>query len=427
MPLWMPRLETQLYRVFAWVAARQLSTFASVESVYVRRSVACDEVVFGHSDIDFHLLVRPYASLEHEAHELLALASRYARLKRLIFFIGDCNVSTRAELAHWYRERPYTWYRDRAWRKIYGEDWKRPEGKLTNDKERDSLLWWFFWAWERLPGFFRRGDIRICCNLFLDMVNVYGLYTGALKAPTSRRDVLRYWQTVGVLSKELDALVRGFSSGFRGNYQRLLPWLYRESLKLGDMLATQAPHTLEGERCVAEMSCRTPFNFAARTYVLVDSLEKEEVSRMLEVMRKKADLFVTTEKILKLYLYHRNPWEYHCLRASNPRLPLTPPPEDALRRSVQYALQRETPRSAGFSIGRRVNRGATIGFQYAQCQLYVEHGRIATGAEELKTLYQHHYGVWPYSEAPSREEYFLRDYPVLCRTIDALTQKTHPS
>lgn len=427
MPLWMPGLETRLYRVLARLAATQLGRLDSVESVYVRRSVACGEVVFGQSDMDFHLLVRPYPSLEQEARELLDLATHHARLKRLFPFMGDCNVSTKAEVAAWYRDRPYTWYRDRAWLKLYGEDWERPEGTLDSDEKRDSLLWWFFWAWERLPGFFRAGNVRICCNLFLDMVNVYGLYVGALETSTSRACVLRYWRTVCPSSPELETLARGFSSGFRGRYQMVLPWLYQESLKLGEALAAQAPHTLEGEPCVAEMSCRTPFNFAPRTYVFVDPFEKAEVSRALEVMRKKADLIVTTEKILKLYLYHRNPWEYHFLRATHPRLPLAPPPEEALRRSVQYALQRETPRSAGFSIGRKVSRGAPIGFQYAQCQLYVEHGRIATSAEELKTQYQHHYGGWPYIDTPSRETYFLHNYPVLCQTIDALMQKTHPS
>lgn len=423
MPLWMPRLETQLYRVLARLAARRLGKLESVESVYVRRSVACGEVVFGHSDIDFHLLVRPYSSLEQEARGLLDLAAYYARLKRLLPCLGDCNVSTKAELESWYHDRPYTWYRDRAWLKLYGADWERPEGKLSRDGGRNSLLWWFFWAWERLPGFFRAGDVRICCNLFLDMVNMYGLYVGALKVPTSRTLVLRYWQTVCPPSKELEALVRGFSSGFRGRYRMLLHWLYRESLKLGEALAAHVTRTLEGENCVTEMSCRTPFNFAARTYVLVDSFDEEEITQTLEVMRKKAEIFVTTERVLKLYLYHRNPWEYYTLRANNSRLPLLPPAEEALRQSVQYALHREAPRSAGFSIGRRTNRSVTIGFQYAQCRLYVEQGRVATSVEELRELYQQYYGAWPYSGISSRDSYFLSDYHVMCSTIEALSRQ----
>jgi hypothetical protein len=376
--------------------------------------------------MDFHLLVRPFSSVEQEARTLLTLATHHARLKRLSPFLGDCNVSTKAELEAWYRDRPYTWYRDRAWLKVYGEDCDRPEGKLRSDKERDSLLWWFFWAWERLPGFFRGGDIRICCNLFLDMVNVYGLYVGALQAPTSRRGVLRYWRTVRAPSKELEALARGFFSGFRGRYQSLLPWLYFESLKLGEALSEHVTRTLEGENCVSEMSCRTPFTFAHRTYVLVNSFEEGEILQAMEVMRKRVDIFLTTERILKLYLYHRNPWEYYFLRASNPRLPLAPPPGDALRRSVQFALHKEAPRSAGFSIGRKVNRSVAVSFQYAQCRLYMEQRKIATSAEGLRSQYQRHYGAWPYAETPARNTYFLSDYLVTCKTIEDLSQQLVP-
>jgi hypothetical protein len=211
--------------------------------------------------------------------------------------------------------------------------------------------------------------------------------------------------------------------GFRGRYRSLLPWLYRESLKLGEALSAHVNRTLDGSIRAIELHSRTPFSFAARTYVLVDSFREEELARALEAMRKRADVFLTTEKVFKLYLYHRNPWEYYLLPPKRLQQSLTPPPEEALRRFMRFMLHKEVPRSAGFSIGRRVNRTATVGFQYAQFRLYAERGAIATSAEELRRQYQHHYGVWPYAGGASRDSYFLRDYPVICRIIEEIAQQ----
>lgn len=418
----MPRLETQLYRFLARLAARQLGRLDPVLSVYARRSVACGEVVFGNSDIDLHLLLKPCSSLDQEAHSLLNIATHYVRLKRLLPCVGDCNVSTRAELENWYRARPYTWYRDREWLKLYGEDWARPGVVLSGSTERDSLLWWFFWAWERLPGFFRAGNVRSCCNLFLDMINVYGLYVGAFDVPQRRAEVLRYWRTFCPPSKELDAFVRGFAVGFRGRYRSLLCWLYNESLKLSDALSEHVTRILGGGGCDAEVRSQVPFSFTARTYLLVNPFREKQAAQAFDAMQRRSEVFVTTEKALKLYLYHRNPWEYYLLRANNPHIPLAPPPEEALQQSVRFALHKEVPRSAGFSIGRKADRSPTIGLQYAQCRLYVEHRRVAASAEQLVQQYQQHYGAWPYRGGASHNVYFLQDYPVACQTIEELSQ-----
>jgi len=424
MPLWMPGLETQLYRFLARLAAQQFGRLDFVLSVYVRRSVACREVVFGKSDIDLHLLLKPYSSLDQEARGLQDIANRYVKLKRLLPCIGDCNVSTRLELEHWYRARPYTWYRDREWLKLYGEDCTRPWMALNDSTARDSLLWWFFWAWERLSGFYRAGNVRVCCNLFLDMVNVHGLYVGALDGPQRRAAVLEYWRTLCPPSRELDALTRGFAVGFRGGYRPLLGWLYSESLKLCDTLSQHVIHTLEGRGCDAELHSQVPFSFSPRIYLLVDPSREEQVTEALDTMQRRAEVFVTTERALKLYLYHRNPWEYSVLQAHNSHLPLAPPPAEALQRAVRFALHKEVPRSAGFSIGRKVDRSATIGLQYAQCRLYGEQRKVAISAEDLRQQYQQSYGAWPYRRGASFDEYFLQDYFVACQTIEVLFQHT---
>ncbi|HEV8714746.1 MAG TPA: hypothetical protein VGX03_18190 [Candidatus Binatia bacterium] len=65
--MWMPGLETQLYRFIAKTAAFLLGRMKPVAGVYVRRSVACGEVVFGKSDIDLHVLLEPFADVSTEA------------------------------------------------------------------------------------------------------------------------------------------------------------------------------------------------------------------------------------------------------------------------------------------------------------------------------------------------------------------------
>lgn len=423
MPVWMPGLETRLYQSIARCAARLLGRLDPVLSVYTRRSVACGEVVFGRSDIDLHILISPFSAVDEEARFLRDFAVRYVSVKRLLPCLGDCDVSTHRELAHWYRSRPFTQFRDRGWLRLYGKEFDRPCVPLTDGEKRDSLLWWFFWAWERLPSFYRAGNVRTCCNLFLDMVNAYGLYVGAFDTPKRRDEVLRYWQAVNPPTRESLELRRSFHRGFRGNCRALKQWLYGESLKLCDTLYPHVVQALDGGGCVTELRVQAPFSFSQRTYLLVDPFRPTEVAQALTVMEKNAQVCITTERTLKLYLYHRNPWEYYTTQTNGCALPFSPPPPEALRRAVRSSLHREIPRRGGFSIGKKTDRSLTLGPQYAQCKLYIDHGIVATSAEDLFQQYQLHYGPWPYNKTASRDAYFLQNYPVVCRTIEEISQK----
>lgn len=325
MSVWLQGMETRCYRVIAHMAAKYLGRCDPVLSVYTRRSVACGEVVLGGSDIDLQILIEPLPDVYAEAQFLSKVSARYAVLKRIFPYLGECEVSTEAELESWYRSRPYTWYRDRGWLKLYGKEYQRPLIAITDGEARDSLLWWFFWAWERLPGFYRAGNIRTCCNLFLDMVNAYGLYLGALHTPLRRSELLRYWRTLTSPSREQAELWSGFHNGFRGPYGKLLPWLYSESLRLCDALYPHAAYKLDGAGCSAELRSRPPFRFSRRTYLLLDPLHATDVSQALACTEKNPEVVVATEKTLKLYFYHRNPWEYYTVHASDRSGPFTPP------------------------------------------------------------------------------------------------------
>lgn len=422
MPVWMPGVETRLYQFIARIAAAFLGRLDPVVSVYTRRSVACGEVVFGRSDIDLHVLFAPFADVTSEARFLRDLAVRHASLKRWLPCLGDCDASTQEELAYWYQARPYIWYRDRGWLNLYGKEVARPCGALTSSEERDSLLSWFFWAWERLPGFYRAGNVRTCCNLFLDMVNAYGLYIGAFDAPQRRAEVLRYWRDSLPPSREREELQRGFHSGFRGNYRALTQGLYGESLRLCDALSAHVAQKLEGEGCNAELRSRMPFAFSRKRYLLVDPLRPTALAQALTIMQGSPEVCVTTEKTLKLYLCHRNPWEYAAIRTHEHAFPLSPPPPEAFQREIRRSLHREIPRRAGFSIGKKTDRSSAIGYHYAQCRLYSDHGRVAADAADLVRQYEHCYGTWPYRGRATRDDYFLHDYPVICKTMDDLSR-----
>ena len=234
MPAWKQSIATEIYLLIARIVARQLGRLDPVLGVYTKRSVACGEVTFGKSDIDLTLLIEPLPDVHTEARFLRDLTARYAVLKRFFPCLGECEVGTRAELESWYRSQSYGWYwyRDRGWLNLYGEQFERPRVSLTEGEGRDSLLWWFFWAWERLPGFYRAGNVRTCCNLFLDMVNVYLLYLGTFHAPKRRAEVFEHWLATVPPSRERDEIRRGFQKGFRGNYRALTRWIYVESLQL---------------------------------------------------------------------------------------------------------------------------------------------------------------------------------------------------
>ncbi len=418
--VWSPPVETAIYVAAARIAARYLGRIVPVRSIYGRRSVACGEVVFGSSDIDLHVIIDPLPDLNAEAAFLNQFTDRYAALKRCIPCLGDCDVSTRAELDSWYASRPYTWYRDRAWLRLLGEEYDRPIS--GNGARQESLLWWFFWAWERLPDFYRAGNVRTCCNLLVDMLNAYGVFVGMFDAPMRRAEVLERWHCAAP-SRERQKIWSAFRNGFRGVHRALRRSIYAESLKLCEALAAAGAPCLEGDVHECELLCQVPFGFANRRYLLVNPAHAEQVDRALDAMQRDATAFVTTTAALQLYLYHRNPWEYFGLRHCNASLELCAPPAAALRRAVTLSLNKERPRTVGLSVRRRPARSAAVGRQYAQCRLYVNGGTVATSAEDLRRQYAARYCGWPYTGTSSPAVYFRWDYRIACETIEEICQR----
>src|SRR5262249_44054293 len=150
---------TALYRGLAWLAAERLGALGFVRGVHARRSLAAGEVVAGRSDIDLTVVIEPPRDLAHESQQLRALARTTGILRRGLPLVGPPEVATAQELEHWYRspDFPATRERDRGWLRIWGEPFARPPGSGTPDQERLRNLPWLLWAWQELPGYFRRG------------------------------------------------------------------------------------------------------------------------------------------------------------------------------------------------------------------------------------------------------------------------------
>ena len=418
----MGRLDAALYRGVAALAARALGGAGDVRGVYTRRSLACGEVTLGRSDIDLTLMVGPAPGPAAEGAALARLAARFAALRRVVPIVGTCEIGTRAELEDWYRApwSPASLCRDRGWLRLAGERFV-PPAPASGEVGRTSHLRWLLWAWESLPRFLRAGDARTSANLLLDMVNAAYLYTGRLDAPTTRAALVARWEADGGAHARLRGRLAPILRGRRGTPEpALCRTIYAAALRLSDELAAAVTPLIGGRVGAAELVTAVPFSFASRRYLLVDPADEAAVARALDVMANDPRALATSERALRLYWHHRNPWEYFARGAAAARASVARPPDAAMRAAVRYHLHRLVPRRLGLSIGRRNDRGATIGPRYAQVRLWAEHGVVAEDAADLTARYRTAYGVAPHATPRRRDAYFTALYPRLCAESDAI-------
>jgi hypothetical protein len=418
-------LGTKAYGALARAAARGIGSLGFVRGVYARRSLACGEIIFGRSDIDLTVLIDRPAGLEAEVAHLLALSRRFAAVSTALPLFGPPEVATAAELADWYRspDFPATPERDRGWLRLYGEPFAPPNAHGSPPALRRQNLPWLFWAWTSLPDFHRAGRVRTCCNLLLDMIDVLQLSAGRVHGPSRRAAVLARWSADLAPGPEIDDLARVLRGGRPRAPSDLLRWVYRQSLEVADALDDHAGERLEGVVPATEVVTRVPFSYRPRRYLLVDPRCTGALGDALDRMERDPEVFVTTARALRLYLVHRNPWEYFTIADPEVRAALQPPREDVLRRAVRYYLHRIVPRRLGLAIGTGADRSRTIGPQIAQARLWVEHGVVARGHADLVALWRDRYGDWPWRPANSCGEYFTREYPLVCRAMDAVAAR----
>jgi hypothetical protein len=425
----MSTLGTAAYLAIARLAARHVAGLGFVRGVHARRSLASGDIAVGRSDIDLTIVLDPAESMATEVARVRGLARRLAVFRRILPVVGPPEVATASELAEWYRSPffPASAERDRAWRCLWGESFERPAVATSGvaasaDTPHAGELPWLFWAWLTLVDDYRRGKVRTCCNLLLDIVNVRYLCSGAFTGPQRRTEVLAHWSQVGPGRRPEHAAIAAALAGkwLGGDPRAFLRWVYAEALRVMEELYADLGPSVDGALAASEVRTRVPFGYRRRTYVLVDPHDEAAVDAALARMERDPDLVVTTAHAFELYLRHRNPWEYFAIDARD-RGTLGTPPDAVLQRAIRYYLHRVVPRRIGFAIGSRVDRSQTLGPQYGQARLWLDHGVIAASRDDLVERYRHAYGAWPYQTTHSRDHYFTREYPLLCDAIDSLS------
>jgi hypothetical protein len=393
-----------------------------VRGVHARRSLAAGEIAAGRSDIDLTVVIDEPRDLAEESAWLRALARRLGAIRRVLPVIGPPEVATPAELAHWYGspDFPATHERDRGWLRLWGEPFVRPAGSGSSEEERLRNLPWLFWAWLELPDHFRRGRLRTCCNLVLDMVDVRDRCAGRPPGPRLRRDVLADW--AAPCPAERDAIAHALGGSTPRDGGALLRRVYALGLEVVDSLAGLVP-ALDGELAVQEVATRPPFAYRHRTWLLVEPRDAHAVEAALAHVARAPHVALGTPRGLAVQMRHRNPWEYFTMLDPRARAVLAAPPPEALTRAVRYYQHRIVPRRIGLAIGTGVDRSATLGAQIAQGRLWLEERFVATDREQLVARWRRSHGAWPWRAVSSSDAYFAREYAIACEVMDRVADK----
>lgn len=407
------RVETQIYRFFAKIAARRLSRFDAVLGIYGKRSLASGEIFFGKSDIDLTILIADFDQEKEEAIFLRHLCDTYLRTKKVLPMVGECNIYNDFDIRAWYRLHTYESFTDRNWIRLYGKD-INPFPMTTNKEDIIyKFLWWIF---KFLFKVYRKKTLKGCFNVLMELANGYYTYIGVFDEPKLKKEhVLDYLVTADPSSEELRMIQHAFYSGFRGKaYRHLNRWIYRQCLSLCDRLYEQVPKKLEGEVQCSQIFSHTPPAFLPTKYIIASSPTEEEIEDGLEAMETDQQAVLVTDKLLNLCLYYFNPWEYYPMTRTNSPFGLSEPPAEAMRGYILKQVNKDLPRYVGL-----INADYNLAYNMvSQCRLYLEHGFISKSEDELREAYRLHYGYWPYTQHSSRSSYFAQDYPILLKVID---------
>ena len=136
-------------------------------------------------------------------------------------------------------------------------------------------------------------------------------------------------------------------------------------------------------------------------------------------MRKEPGLVMMTANILKLYLYYCYPWEYYTIRNKNRSFGLSEPPSSYMERYFLMQINRHEIRF----LSNQYLLLWDVRNLVAQARLYFDHNIICVDKSDLLQRYCLKYGIWPYTESTSLDDYFLHDYPVLWKSTGELYRR----
>ncbi len=183
-----PTLATQFYLLTARAIAAVLARHEIVETIFVRRSVASGEVVFGRSDIDLSIVVRHPVS----GAGLCALANCFRALRFPFPILGQAQVYDSLDLRTWWHTDPYRARIDGpAGIVLQGPSLEIPWLPVRPDQAARRAV---FWLDGYVPRAFRLGNRRDLRKLAIEMWMAYATAAGLAPEPfIRRRDALRVW------------------------------------------------------------------------------------------------------------------------------------------------------------------------------------------------------------------------------------------
>ena len=378
------KLSNDTYRVIARAVGSILGSFDIVRSIFIRRSVAAGEVVFGRSDIDFTILLNSPLGDPEEAGKLLALNRCYRVLRTLLPIVGESHVMTHEEMRLSYRADAYRGSLDRrAALVVYGKPLEIP--KFTVPVE-DSARRLTFWYHKYIPIAVRKRNLRNLRKFALEMWNAYSTATGLTVEPyITRRETESAWK---------DQKTGSSPAGPSGNVEEAFSECCRIAARLHKFLRSPLKNI------------QHPMVVSARKnrYVLIPSPEHP-----LPPESSAIDTVVCTPEILDLLVHYVSAFIYDDLPLQVEELGIRRPSHQEYVRSCWLGADPSNPRAPGFrNKSSYAVELALLLVRIQEALPYLQRGEI----HPLPSI-SNRGGYW--DSAPSLTDYYRNWYPVLYR------------
>jgi hypothetical protein len=376
-------LALKLYRSAAKVTALCLHGHQIVESVYVHRSVATGEIVFGRSDIDLLLFVRQPDPESGDGPELASLYQWVKTLRRLNPALQHILVQETPGVERSFRTDTYgASMLRRSVILLAGKPVPMPDWPVRRE---DAVRRLVTWPEAFLSPAVRQRNRRNLAKLAADMWNAFAVARGWIAEPcrtrketVARARMFEPGAELADLARSAERAARFALELIRRMHGELLPPL--EPLKQPLVFRTALPPR-SGHRLVVvwpDAGCPPP-------------PEASEPSA-----------FLVTPELLHLYLHYVNPFLAWTLPPELERLGFTAPsPREYVRAGLNLCFD-FTTRFPGFLHEETWMPGATAAF----CEYslpYLQNGEVPPAMPEqaVRALMGHR---------PSCREYYEKDF-----------------
>jgi predicted nucleotidyltransferase len=376
-----------MYRRIAKVAARLLGRSELVETVYIRRSVAAGEVVFGRSDIDLGIVVKAEAEASGEA--LLSLARRFQAVRRAVPLVGEGEVRTPRDVERWIRTDTYRGSLERRVDILaYGKPLGIPPLPVAPEH---AARWVTLWLEHHFPRAVQQGNARNLRKFAAEMWNAYATATGILEEPLPSRAA-----TVEQLRESGELDLREATPEETVAFCLQLAETFRDRGRRRPALGKLA-------RPVIFRAVLPPL-FEPRTFVVVP-----EPGWPLPPEAFQTDSFVSTPEALDLYVHDVNGYAFSVVPQELRDLGLCAPERAELVRSCRHYGSGHYIRSPGFlkqtaAIGSPQQRVSAL----QQALTPLEQGEVPGPLSA------------PVTSVTGMRDYYRVVYPPLCAEFDRL-------